>query len=195
MSEADVGAPAPPTATPPASRRTRRIELVLLAVVIVVAAVLTARLFVWPELAPLPAHADAIIQLGGPGNRRIVALNLAHQGRAPVVAISVSDDEINTSWCHRGEFDGVSVICFHSDPFTTRGEAHDVAELAQQHGWHSIILVTTPDQAWRASVRVGRCYPGEITVATARLPWYRWPIQIEYQWAATVKAYTIETTC
>jgi uncharacterized SAM-binding protein YcdF (DUF218 family) len=169
--------------------------MAVLAVSLASASVLTAHLFVWPDLPPLPQHADVIVQLGGPGNRRRVALNLARQGRAPLVAISVSVAEVNTQWCHKGRLDDVSVVCFHSDPFTTRGEARAIAEMAMQHGWHSVILVTTPDQAWRATLRMSRCFDGGIFVATARLPWYQWPAQIVYQLGATVKAYTVETSC
>jgi uncharacterized SAM-binding protein YcdF (DUF218 family) len=177
----------------PAARR--RLWTAAGAVVLVGVLAVIARLFVWPDLPALPQHADAIVQLGGPGNRRVVALALARQGRAPVVAISVSDDEVGTSWCAQGRLNDVAVICFHSDPFTTRGEARDVADMATRYGWHSVILVTTPDQAWRATVRERRCFPGEIYVATARLPWYLWPTQVVYQVAATAKAFTVETAC
>jgi len=180
----------------PARRRTRRrVIAIVLAVVVVAVAVITARTFVWPSLPPVPAKADAIVQLGGPGNRRFVALELAREGRAPLVAISVSDDEINTSWCAEGLLRGIRVVCFHREPFTTRGEARAIGDMAAQHGWHSVILVTTPDQAKRAELRVSRCFAGDISVATARLPLRQWPWQIVYQWGATVKAYTVETTC
>jgi uncharacterized SAM-binding protein YcdF (DUF218 family) len=167
----------------------------VLAVVLAGVSVLTAHLFIWPDLPPLPARADVIVQLGGPGNRRLVALDLARQGRAPLVAISVSDAEVNTKWCHKGRLRDVSVLCFHSEPSTTRGEARAIAGMAEQHGWRSVILVTTPDQASRATLRASRCYDGNIFVATAQLPWYQWPTQIVYQSAATVKAYTVETSC
>ncbi|GAA4244997.1 YdcF family protein [Dactylosporangium darangshiense] len=176
-------------------RRRRRVVMAVLAVVLAGVSVLTAHLFIWPDLPPLPQRADVIVQLGGPGNRRPVALDLARQGRAPLVAISVSDAEIDTSWCHKGRLDNVPVLCFHSDPFTTRGEARDIARMAEQHGWRSVILVTTPDQASRATLRLSRCFTGNIFVATARLPWYQWPTQIAYQYGATVKAHTVETTC
>jgi uncharacterized SAM-binding protein YcdF (DUF218 family) len=185
MSKADVGA----------RRRKRRVALAVLAVVLAGISVVTAHLFVWPDLPALPPRADAIVQLGGPGNRRPVALNLARQGRAPLVAISVSYAEVDKPWCDRGRLRGVPVVCFHSEPFTTRGEARSIAALAEQRGWHSVILVTTPDQASRATLRVRRCFDGKIFVATARLPWYEWPTQILYQWAATAKAYTFETSC
>jgi uncharacterized SAM-binding protein YcdF (DUF218 family) len=164
-------------------------------VVLAGVSVLTARLFVWPDLPPLPQKADVIVQLGGPGNRRLVALNLARQGRAPLVAISVSVAEVNTKWCHKGRLGDVSVVCFHSDPSSTRGEARAIAAMAEQHGWQSVILVTTPDQASRATLRVRRCFDGKIFVATAPLPWYRWPTQIVYQSGATAKAYAVETSC
>ncbi|HEY0536552.1 MAG TPA: hypothetical protein VGD29_33620 [Actinoplanes sp.] len=169
--------------------------MIIVAVVVLAACALTARQFVWPGLPPLPPKADAIVQLGGPGDRRLVAFDLWRQGRAPVVAISVSDDEYSTTWCGNGVYHGVPVICFHSEPFTTRGEAREIGGLAARHGWHSVILVTTPDQAKRAELRVSRCFAGDISVATARLPLIQWPWQVVYQWGATLKAYTLETTC
>ena len=176
------------------SRRRKVIALVAAAVVLAAAA-LTAREFVWPDLPPLPAKADAIVQLGGPGDRRLVAFDLYRQHRAPLVAISVSDDEYTTTWCGKGVYHSVPVLCFHSEPFTTRGEARTIGELSRQHGWRSVILVTTRDQAKRAELRVRRCFDGDISVATARLPLVQWPGQVVYQWGATIKAYTVETTC
>jgi hypothetical protein len=165
------------------------------AIVVVTLLLPTARLFIWPDLPALPEHADAIVQLGGPGNRRSLALDLAREGRAPVVAISVSDDEIGTSWCAEGRLWDVPVICFEPDPYSTRGEARWIGDTARHYGWRSVILVATADQAWRAMVRVRRCFDGAVYVATAKLPAYRWPVQIVYQWGATAKAFTVETAC
>jgi uncharacterized SAM-binding protein YcdF (DUF218 family) len=178
-----------------AGRRRRRIVVAVLAVVLAAAAVLV-RPIVLPRLAPLPPRADAIVELGGPGDRRDAALRLAREGRAPVVAISVSVKERSVAgWCDAGRYHGQPVICFHSEPFTTRGEARSVAALARQHGWHSVILVTSTDQAARAELRVRRCYDGRISVATVPLPAYLWPVQVVYQAAAFVKAYTVQTSC
>src|SRR5689334_4715128 len=131
--------------------RSRRVVIAVVALVVAGVSVLTAHLFIWPDLPALPQRADVIVQLGGPGNRRLVALDLARQGRAPLVAISVSVDEVNTKWCHRGRLADVPVVCFHTEPSTTRGEARAIAAMADQHGWRSVILVTTPDQASRAT--------------------------------------------
>ena len=65
-------------------RRRRRVALAALVLLVVFTAT-TARLFVWPSLPPLPAHADAIIELGGPGDRDAVTTELARQHRAPLV--------------------------------------------------------------------------------------------------------------
>lgn len=190
MSGADAG-----TGRVGRRRPWRRAVAVGVAIVLAALSVVTAHVFVRPDLPPLPRRADVIVQLGGPGDRRRVALDLARQGRAPLVAISVADDELHTRWCGAGSLGGVRVVCFHPDPFTTRGEARAVAGMAGRQGWRSVILVTTPDQALRARLRMKRCFAGRVFVATAPLPWYLWPWQIAYQWAATVKAYTLETGC
>lgn len=154
----------------------------------------TARLLVWPSLPELPAHADAIVELGGPGDRDSVALALARAHRADYVVQSTVASDARSNTCLPAVPD-VTVLCFHADPNTTRGEAQAIGRLADQYGWRSIILVTTPDQAWRATVRVGRCFDGEVFVSTARLPALEWFRQIPYQWGATVKAFTFERDC
>ena len=178
-----------------ATRPWRRIGVAVVVLLLAAGGAVTARLFVWPELPPLPDRADAIVQLGGPGPRRAVAFELYRQGRAPVVAMSVNSVEALSSWCGQGSVDGVPVVCFRPEPFSTRGEARFIADLARQRSWGSVILVTTTDQAWRATVRVGRCYDGAISVATAHLPALRWPVQIGHEWAGTAKAFTYERAC
>jgi uncharacterized SAM-binding protein YcdF (DUF218 family) len=39
-----------------------------------------------------------------------------------------------------------------------RGEARFIGGVARQYGWKSVIIVTTPDHAWRAALRVSRCW-------------------------------------
>ena len=108
----------------PASNRGRRRRIVtaVLACLLVAVCVLTARLFIWPDLPALPARADAVVVLGGLGDRRGLAIDLASQGRAPIVALSLDSGQMQTSWCAEGRYRGHPVICFHPEPFTTRGE-------------------------------------------------------------------------
>jgi uncharacterized SAM-binding protein YcdF (DUF218 family) len=88
-----------------------------------------------------------------------------------------------------------AVLCFQPDPATTQGEAEATARLARQYDWHSIVLLTTPDQTWRAELRFRRCYSGSIYGVTTRLPLHLWPFQIAYQWAATAKAELVSRSC
>ena len=61
--------------------------------------------------------------------------------------------------CHRSP--GVRLLCFHPDPVTTRGEARYIGTMAARLDWHSVILVTTPDQAWRARLPGVSVFPRE----------------------------------
>jgi uncharacterized SAM-binding protein YcdF (DUF218 family) len=156
----------------------------------------TDRMFIRPVLDPPPQRVDAIIELGGEGmaGRDRLALELARAHRAPVLVQSTVVEEAGTNRCLSPGAD-VTVLCFHADPNTTRGEAHYVAEEAERRHWKSVVLVTTPDQAWRARLRVTRCFGGEVYVATSPLPPHLWLRQIPYQWAATGKALIFERPC
>ncbi|OJY39707.1 MAG: hypothetical protein BGP03_03425 [Pseudonocardia sp. 73-21] len=90
---------------------------------------------------------------------------------------------------------GVTVMCFHPDPGTTRGEAEYIGRTAEQLHWRSVVLITTPDQALRARLRTTRCFPGPVYVATTPLPLAEWPVAVVYQWSAFVKAIFFETDC
>ncbi len=163
------------------------------AIVLALFAFVTARVFVWPDLQPLPARADAIVELAGPGDdaRDRVALDLARDRRAPVLVQST----LASDTACLPPVTGVRLVCFHPEPGTTRGEARSIGSMAARLDWHSVILVTTPDQAWRAHLRVSRCFPGKVYVATAHLPAWDWVRQVPYQWLASVKALTIQRSC
>jgi uncharacterized SAM-binding protein YcdF (DUF218 family) len=178
-------------------RRRRKIIVAAPAVLLVLAfGFVTARLFVWPELTQLPAQADAIVELGGPGDRDSEALALAREYRPRFLIRSsflVRPAALSTA-CFP-PMEGVTVLCIHAEPRTTRGEAEYIRRLAAEYHWRSVILVTTPDQAWRARLWVTRCFDGDVYVSTTGLPLSGWLRQIPYQWGATVKALTVERTC
>ena len=172
--------------------RPRRRTIVVLLVVIALFCAVTGRLFVWPATG-MPARVDAIVALGGAGDRLDPAIQLAKQDRARYLVLS-EGMYIPPGLCGT-DVGTVPVICFQPDPATTQGEAEATARLAKEHGWHSIVLVTTPDQTWRAELRFRRCYDGKIYGVTAPLPAYMWPVMIAYQWAATVKAEVVNRGC
>jgi hypothetical protein len=160
--------------------------------VIAVFVLATARVMVWPAQS-MPARADAIVMLAGPGDRLAVALQLARERRAPVLVISQGHEGYGGP-CPP-PVPGVKLICFDPDPGNTRGEAEFAGTLAKRHGWHSVVLVTTPAQDTRARVMMRRCYGGSIYVITASLPWYDWPYQIAYGWGALFKALVLHRAC
>lgn len=174
----------------------RRGWVVAIIVVLAVFGAATARLFIWPDLEPIPRRVDAIIELAGSANDRRdrLALDLARDHRAGFLVQSTTRTEAGTSTC-LPPVAGVTILCFHADPASTRGEAQYIAAAAARYGWRSVILVTTPDQAWRARLRTTRCFPGDVYSATAPLPPPSWLRQVPYQWAATVKALTFERSC
>jgi uncharacterized SAM-binding protein YcdF (DUF218 family) len=171
----------------------RRVALIAL-ILLVPFSALTARLFVWPSLPPLPAHADAIIELGGPGDRDPVAIALAEQHRAPLLIQSTLARDATSNTC-LPPVPGVTIACFHAVPPTTRGEARYIGARGAASHWDSVILVTSPDHAWRARLRVERCFPGQVYVETSPLPKLAWFRQIPYQWVATVKAEIFQRDC
>ena len=176
--------------------RVRRMVTVASLLVLLGFGVATDRLFVQPQLEPLPPRVDAIIELGGEGmaGRDRLALQLAREQRASYLIQSTVVEEAGTSRC-LAAVPNVTVLCFHAEPNTTRGEARYIAEEAARRNWKSVVLVTTPDQAWRARLWTKRCFDGEVYVVTSHLPVREWPRQISYQWAATIKALVFERAC
>lgn len=163
-----------------------------LLVLFVVLCAATAHLFIWPATG-MPARVDAIVVPGGSGARLDAALNLARADRASYLALS-QGEYVPPQLCGT-RVGAAMVICFQPDPDTTQGEAESTDRLARQYGWRSIVLVTTPDQTWRAKLRFGRCYDGKIYAVTTPLPLLRWPFMVAYQWAATIKAEVVNRSC
>ncbi len=165
----------------------------MLAVVLVGFCAVTARLFVWPSTG-MPEHVDAIVVLGGQGDRLDLGERLANQNRSRFLVLSQGLPWIPPGLCgHR--FPVLRVICFQPDPDTTQGEAEYTSRLAKQYGWHSLVLVTTPDQIWRAELRFRRCFTGNVYGVTTSLPAGQWPYAVGYQWLATAKAVLAGTSC
>jgi uncharacterized SAM-binding protein YcdF (DUF218 family) len=168
------------------------LTLLAFVVLFVTFCAVTARFFVFPTTG-MPARVDAIVVPGGSGDRIDAALKLARQDRAHYLVFS-EGEYVPPQLCgsHVGS---EAVLCFQPVPDTTQGEAEATAGLAHKYGWHSIAILTTPDQTWRAEMRFRRCYSGSIYGVTTSLPLHRWPFMIAYQWAATAKAELINRSC
>lgn len=176
--------------------RRRRLRYLLVAAILSgsVFCAVTARFYVWP-VSGMPARVDAIVMLNGPGDRLNTALSLAWAHRARTIVISRG----STYWGHGSicapTIPQVKVICFDPKPNTTQGEAEFAARLARRYHWRSVALVAIAPQDTRARLRLSRCFAGRIYVVNSSFPRLDWPAEIAYEWAATIKALTVQRGC
>lgn len=140
-----------------------------------------------------PKHADAVVILGSPENngRIEVAEHLLDEHVSSQLVISLNSP--NQAHAYRvctHPPAGVTVTCFQPHPPTTRGEAEEVRRLAQQHGWTSIVVVTSTFHVSRARMIFQRCFTGRLYMAAARtgIGPITWAYQYLYQTAGYVKA-------
>ncbi|RDI62917.1 YdcF family protein [Nocardia pseudobrasiliensis] len=151
-------------------RALRRAAVVLTGVALLIAALALAGLpvFVHPQVDPL-RPADAIVVLGGTAYERFdIGLDLAERGYAPELLISRStgaDDSVMDKYCAR-EYP-FHVDCFVPDPWTTQGEAQEIARQTARHGWRHIIVITNTPHVSRARYIVGKCFHGQLTMVAS----------------------------
>lgn len=162
--------------------------LVLLAVVVV-----DVRLFVVPRSDP-PAKGDAFVVLGGDTfpTRLAAGLKLAHTYPESTLVVSTPGGRRQ---CPRQWVPPNRLICFAPDPSTTQGEARMAAQLAVEHGWKSMTVVTTADQVWRARLRFARCWNGDLRVVQAPTSSWVRIREVPYEMGATVKAEVFQRGC
>jgi hypothetical protein len=188
----------PETQATPPTRKKRLFfrSFVVIAALAIVWAVAGIYLYVAPP-SDEPKHADVLFVLGPPDQRMVYAEQLMQQGYAPTLAVSSpigKDGRFTADIC--GAQRAYRVICFHSDPFTTQGEARALKNLSDQYGWKSANVLTAQFHVTRARVIVSRCYTGNLDMVTDRMdlplfsltdPTYSWAYQYLYQTAAFVK--------
>jgi uncharacterized SAM-binding protein YcdF (DUF218 family) len=175
----------------PRVRRTLLIAgTVVAAVVVVAVVVVNLKLFVWPSSDDV-GQADAVVVLaGGDGERLDHALDLMDEGVARTLVASTGPDRL----C--GAQLAYEVICFLPDPSNTRGEVEQIAELAEEHGWQRLVLVTSTYHATRAELLLDRCYPGAVAVSAAapNKSTLGWLGAITHEWGGLAEA-ALERSC
>ncbi len=176
------------------TRRARIVAVVSLLAVVAGFCALTLRLFVYPDLNA-PERSDAIFVLGGgspaPPEE---AVKLAKDGYAPNMVISLNPSEQCETFVQA--LPGIEVFCFRPVPVTTQGEGREIGRLAAKHGWHRIIVVMPTQQATRARLRIGRCYPGQVLeVGVPPQGIGAWTRGIVYEWGALIKALVLQPSC
>jgi uncharacterized SAM-binding protein YcdF (DUF218 family) len=169
---------------------------VLVAAWIVVSLVLFVRP---PARSGAPAHADAVVVLSGERARVPPALALVRRGVAPVLALSSVQETPGfrqaRALCTAGRFAGAKVVCFLARPYSTRGEARAVAQLARVRGWSSIVVVTSTFHVTRAHMLFRRCYPGKLAFVGSPSPWWREPLDWASETAKLAVQLTVERGC
>jgi uncharacterized SAM-binding protein YcdF (DUF218 family) len=175
-----------------------RIVVGVIAVLLVVFCVMTALLFVFPDLNA-PERSDAIVVLGGHGVPAFdKGVELAKEGYAPNLVLSLQE------WQSCGPYQEllalplskVHVLCFKANPQTTQGEARSIEAYAKRLQWKRIIVVMPTTQASRARLRIGRCYSGQLLeVAYSPGSIGDWLAEFAYEWGAMVKAVVLQPSC
>jgi hypothetical protein len=151
--------------------------------------------FVWFPRSDAPGRADAVFVLGGTnmGVRVETGADLVRHGYVPYLVISRANP---TSRCEEfADLAGTEMECDRPEPFTTQGEARMIARISAEHGWHSVIVVTSRDQATRARIRIRRCWHGGLRVIAVSTPWISVPYETVYETAALVKAEVLQRGC
>jgi len=110
-------------------------------------------LFVLPH-DDKPVHADAVVVLAGTKSRLPVGERLVREGFAPLLVVSLEEKPTSSKRraCARG------ALCFHAHPYSTRGEAREIAKLATQRHWRTVDVVTSKFHVFRARIVIRRCY-------------------------------------
>lgn len=149
-----------------------------------------------------PTSADAIVVLGGEGDRTSAARALVADGVTDEVWISsvwIPEAEVWTDAACRplGKWSwpiaGANVECFSPIGGDTRSEARAIAQLAEEHRWETVVVVATTDQVTRARRLIERCYDGEILMVDTSHP-DPLLLRIIYEWGAGLET-TIRRGC
>lgn len=135
--------------------------LVVVAVLLLAVPATVFVLFVRPPTGDV-GQVDAVVALaGGQGERLRAARELVDDGAAPVLALSYGPSAL----CESDQ--PFEVICFVPEPSTTAGEARRIGELADEHGWESIAVVTSTHHLPRSRVVVGQCTDADVRMVDA----------------------------
>lgn len=163
----------------------------------VVVAAATAALFVSPPGVVAPRNApatDAVVVLSGAERSRLAAgLAVIERHDRAILAISTEDAEGPAETCDRPRR-----LCFHAEPFATRGEARAVAALAAEHGWDSVAIVTSTYHLSRSRMLVRQCFDGEVVMVDAghgRRSERSVRRAIAREWVAYAAGLTVQRAC
>jgi uncharacterized SAM-binding protein YcdF (DUF218 family) len=168
----------------------------LLVLVLVVWLVASGVLFVWPRQDE-PRRADAIVVLSGGRKTRLAkGLELVRAEVAPTLVIS---DGTAPGWkdanrlCNGGA--RFQVVCFRPRPYSTHGEAVDVARLARERGWRSLVVVTSRYHVTRSRLLFRRCTEADVSGVAAATSPAAIALNLPFEWGKLLTQLTVERDC
>jgi uncharacterized SAM-binding protein YcdF (DUF218 family) len=148
--------------------------------------------YVRPQIDQL-RHADAILILGGDYyDRYPFGFDLGAQGWASNVVVSNpngTDDPWLTAYC-AAPHPAFHLYCFAPDPETTKGEGRGLRRLASEHGWRTVIVVTTRPHISRARYILNQCFDGDLVMVAspAHMSLPRWALEYVVQTMGYLRA-------
>ena len=96
-----------------------------------------------------------------------------------------------SSGCPEGVGGTAPALRFEPVPFNTRGEARAVAHLVREHGWRSIIVVTSGYHVRRARLLFARAVPAEVRFVGSPYPRLLAPLVLVKEAAKLAYAVTL----
>ena len=156
-----------------------------------------AVLFLLREDDPL-RQADAVVVLAGGRSRLPEALALVRDGAAPVLVVSEDPsgkDAARDSVCAGGKVEGAKLVCRAANPFSTRGEARLVAQLAEERGWNRIAIVTSRYHLFRAERLFERCTDAQLVMHGVEESAGRNIVAVPLEWVKLGLAETFRRGC
>ncbi|GAB3531761.1 hypothetical protein GCM10027403_02720 [Arthrobacter tecti] len=155
--------------TPVLTRKGAALKAAVAAVVVLVLWLLSSYALFYNPPLPKLQRADAVVVLGGASTERYpVGRGLVEDGWAPVLVLSHTDTPGNVDMdrvCNSRKSE--RIICFRPEPLTTRGEARAVARLADEHGWDTVLVVTSRYHVLRSYQHIGQCSEARLIMAAS----------------------------
>ena len=164
-----------------------------------VSGVATVGLFITPARSE-PVPADAVVVLaGGSGERIERGLDLIRRGYAGVLVVSTgTGGAADAVDCDTSPAEGQpTVICVAPPSDNTRGEAQMVADLAAEHGWSRVLVVTSTYHVTRSRWIFERCVDAEVVAiaATPDIPLHTQFNAVFHELAGALIAQTVQRGC
>ena len=106
-----------------------------------------------------------------------------------------SKDAAGDSVCAGGKVEGAKLVCRAANPFSTRGEARLVAQLAEERGWNRIAIVTSRYHLFRAERLFERCTDAQLVMHGVEESAGRNIVAVPLEWVKLALAETFRRGC